>query len=144
MRAQLTVYNYNVAKCILNFLSASQCPSISNSLHKDTRIYVNGIYGILFSTIAKPKFIIGLNYGLSPRRRYAMIWTNAGILFILPFWTKFSEILIEIHVYIQENAFENVVWEMADIFLGLNVLTGGIGKGNEKFDIPGVIRSLIT
>ena len=73
-----------------------------------------------------------------------MIWTNAGILFILPFWTKFSEILIEIHVYIQENAFENVVWEMAAIFLGLNVLTGGIGKGNEKCDIPGVIRSLIT
>ena len=27
-------------------------------------------------------------------------------------------------MFIQENAFENVVWKMASICLGLNVLTG--------------------
>ena len=39
---------------------------------------------------------------------------------------NFSEILSEIHkLFIEENAFENVVWKMAAICLGLNVLTDG-------------------
>ena len=37
--------------------------------------------------------IIGSDNGLSPGRRQAIIWTNAGILLIWPFGTKFSEIL---------------------------------------------------
>ena len=41
--------------------------------------------------------IIGSDYDLSPRRRQAIIWTNAGILLIGPLRTNFSEILIEIH-----------------------------------------------
>ena len=41
--------------------------------------------------------IIGSDNGLSPGRRQAIIWTNAGILLIGPLWTNFSEILIEIH-----------------------------------------------
>ena len=40
--------------------------------------------------------IIGSNNGLSPGRRQALIWTNAGILLIGPLGTNFSEILIEI------------------------------------------------
>ena len=40
--------------------------------------------------------IIGSDNGLSPRRRQAIIRTNAEILLIRPFETKFSEILIEI------------------------------------------------
>ena len=40
--------------------------------------------------------IIGSDNGLSPGRRQAIIWTNAGILLIGPFGTNFSEILIEI------------------------------------------------
>ena len=40
--------------------------------------------------------IIGSNNGLSPDRRQAIIWTNAGLLLIGPFGTNFSEILIEI------------------------------------------------
>ena len=39
--------------------------------------------------------IIGLDNGLSPGRRQAIIWTNAGILLIGPLGTN-SEILIEI------------------------------------------------
>ena len=40
--------------------------------------------------------IIGSGIGLSPGRRQAIIWTNAGILLIEPLGTNFSEILIEI------------------------------------------------
>ena len=43
--------------------------------------------------------IIGSNNGLSPGRRQAIIWTNAGILLIRPLWRKFSEILIEIETF---------------------------------------------
>ena len=41
--------------------------------------------------------IIGPDNGLSPGRRQAIIWTNAGILSIGPWGTNFSEILIGIH-----------------------------------------------
>ena len=60
--------------------------------------------------------IIGSNNGLSLGRRQAIIWTNAGILLIGPLGTNLIEILIEIYiVFIQENAFENVVRNMADV-----------------------------
>ena len=36
--------------------------------------------------------IIGSDNGLSPGRRQAIIWTNAGILLIWPLGTNFSEI----------------------------------------------------
>ena len=39
---------------------------------------------------------IGSDNGLSPNRRQAIIWTNAGILLIGPMGTNFSEILNEI------------------------------------------------
>ena len=42
---------------------------------------------------------IGSGNGLSPGRRQAIIWTNAGILLIGPLRTNFSEILIEIHAF---------------------------------------------
>ena len=40
--------------------------------------------------------ITGSDNGLSPHRRQAIIWTNAGIFLIGPLGTNFSEILIEI------------------------------------------------
>ena len=43
--------------------------------------------------------IIGSDNGLSPGRRPAIIWTNAGILSIGPLGTNFSEISIEIHTF---------------------------------------------
>ena len=43
--------------------------------------------------------IIGSDNGLSPVRRQAIIWTNAGILLIGPSGTNFSEILIEIQTF---------------------------------------------
>ena len=60
--------------------------------------------------------IIGSDYGLSPDRRQAIIWTNAGLLLIGPLGTNFSEISIKILTsFLQENAFESVVFETAAI-----------------------------
>ena len=42
---------------------------------------------------------IGSDNGLSPGRRQAIIWSNAGILLIGPLGTNFSEILIEIDTF---------------------------------------------
>ena len=42
---------------------------------------------------------IGSDNGLSPGRRQAIIWTNAGLL-IGPLATNFSEILIEILAFV--------------------------------------------
>ena len=39
--------------------------------------------------------IIGSDNGLSPRRRQAIIWTNAGLLLIKPLGTNFNEVLIK-------------------------------------------------
>ena len=41
----------------------------------------------------------GSDNGLSPGRRQAIIWTNAGILLIRTLGTNFSEILGEIHSF---------------------------------------------
>ena len=43
--------------------------------------------------------IIGSDNGLSPGRRQAIIWTNAGILSIPTMETKFNEILSAIHAF---------------------------------------------
>ena len=43
--------------------------------------------------------IIGSDNGLSPDRRQAIIWTNAGILLIGPLGTNLIEILIEILIF---------------------------------------------
>ena len=43
--------------------------------------------------------IIVSDNGLSPIRRLAIVWTNAGILWIGPLGTNFSEIFIEIYLF---------------------------------------------
>ena len=67
--------------------------------------------------------IIGSDNGLSPDRRQAIIWTNAGILLIGPLGTNFSEILIEINTF----SFMKMQLKMSSgkqrpFCLGLNVL----------------------
>ena len=60
--------------------------------------------------------IIGLDNGLLPGRREAIIWTNAGILIIGPQGTNFHEIKIIIPIFwFMKKTFENVVWKMAAI-----------------------------
>ena len=58
---------------------------------------------------------IGSDNGLSPGRRQAIIWTNAGILLIGPLGTNFSENLIGIQTFKKKNALENAVCKMASI-----------------------------
>ena len=67
--------------------------------------------------------IIDSDNGLSPRRRQAIIWTNAEILLIRPLGTNVSEMLIEIHTF----SFKKMHLKMSSakrrpFCLGLNVL----------------------
>ena len=43
--------------------------------------------------------IIGSDNGLSPGRRQAIIWTNDGILWIMPYWIYFCEILFQVRKF---------------------------------------------
>ena len=67
---------------------------------------------------------IGPDNGLSPGRRQAIIWTNAGILLIGPCGTNFGEIIIGIQTF----SFKKMHLKMPSgkwrpFCLGLNVLT---------------------
>ena len=71
--------------------------------------------------------IIGSDIGLSPGRRQAIIWTNAGIWLIRTLGTNFSEILNEIHAF----SFRKTHLKMSSakwrpFCLGLNVLSCGV------------------
>ena len=67
---------------------------------------------------------IGSDNGLSPGRRQAIIWTNAGILLIGPLGTNLSEISIEILTF----SFKKMCLKVSSakwrpFCLGLNVLS---------------------
>ena len=67
--------------------------------------------------------IIGSDNGLSPERRQAIIWTNAGILLIGPLGTNFSEILIEIKTFsLKKIRLKMSSAKWCSFRLGLNVL----------------------
>ena len=67
--------------------------------------------------------IIGSDNGLAPDRRQAIIWTNAGILFIGPLGTNFSEISIEIHKFsFKKMHLKTSSAKWRPFCLGLNVL----------------------
>ena len=69
--------------------------------------------------------IIGSDKGLSPDRRQAIIWTNAGILLIRTLGTNFSEILGEIHSFSFKKMHLKMSSAKGRLFsLGLNELTG--------------------
>ena len=61
--------------------------------------------------------IISSDNGLSPGRRQAITWTNAGILVIGTLGINFSEIYLNqnSNIFIQENAFENVIKKLTAI-----------------------------
>ena len=62
--------------------------------------------------------------GLSPGRRQAIIWTNAGILLIRPWGTNFNEMLIEIlTLSFMKMRFKVSSAKYRPFCLGLNVLT---------------------
>ena len=66
---------------------------------------------------------IGPDNDLSPRRRQAIIWTNAGILLIGPLGTDFCEISIAIITFsFKKIHLKMSSAKMAAICLGLNEL----------------------
>ena len=70
--------------------------------------------------------IIGSDNGLSPGRRQANIWTNAGILLMRPLETNFSEILIEIHAFsVKKIHLKMSSGKLRPFCLGLNELRAG-------------------
>ena len=66
--------------CLTAFRTKRKRTSNSKSLARVTHIFVGNLA------------VIGSDNGLSPGRRQAIIWTNAGILLIGPLETNFSEI----------------------------------------------------
>ena len=89
------------------------------SLNVETLTHWGWVTHICVSKIT----IIGSDNGLSPGRRQAIIWTNAGIWWMGPLGTNFSEILIEIHTF----SFKKMPLKMSSgkwrpFCLGLNVL----------------------
>ena len=88
---------------------------------------------------------IGSDNGLSPARRQAIIWTNAGILLIGPLGTNLSEILIGIQTF----SFTKMHLKMSSakrrpFCLGLNVLTLLTMATIRNARTPGQPRSLVT
>ena len=70
--------------------------------------------------------IIGTDNGLSPGRRQAIIWTNAGYLLIWPLGTYFNEILNGIQTFSFKKMHSKMLSAKWGPFcLGLNVLTHG-------------------
>ena len=67
--------------------------------------------------------IVDSDNGLSPERRQAIIWTNAGILLIGPLGTNFSEILIESQTFsLKKMRLKMSSASGCSFRLGLNVL----------------------
>ena len=61
-------------------------------------------WGLVTHIWVRKMIIIGPDNGLSPGRRPAITWTNAGILLIGPMATNFSEILIKfIHFHSRKS-----------------------------------------
>ena len=81
-----------------------------------TTMLINSLRWWVTHICVSKQTIIGSDNGLSPGRRQAIIWTNAGILLIGTSGTNFSEILIAIRIsLLKKNGYESVVCEMAAI-----------------------------
>ena len=78
---------------------------------------------------------IGSDNGLSPDRRQAIIWTNAGILSVGPLVINFSKISIEIHTFsLKEMHLKMSSGKWRPFCLGLKVLRKYTKIEQEKFE----------
>ena len=100
--------------------------SLHPSIHHANALLLNTLthWGRVTHICVGNLTIIGQDNGLSPGLRQAIIWTNAGILLIGPWWTNFSEISIGIHTF----SFKKIHLKMSSakwrpFCLGLDVLT---------------------
>ena len=81
--------------------------------------------------------IIGSDYSLSPGRRQAIIWTNAGILLIRHLGTNFNEMLIELLILSlikMRLKVSSAKWLL--FCLGLNVLIAFLRSGLSYTSTP--------
>ena len=98
--------------CHLTYITAQDNASLLTHWGRLTHICVGKIT------------IIGSDNSLSPGRRQAIIWTNAGVLLIGPLGTYFSEILIEIQTFSLKKIWLKMLSvKCCPFHLGLNVLT---------------------
>ena len=117
-------------------VSWEQLKQISNQNRKSDKITHNGghciavdidiltHWGRVTHICVNKLTIIGSDNVLSPGRRQAIIWTNAGILLVGPLGTNFSEILIEIRAFSFKKMHLKVSsGKRRPFYLGLNVLT---------------------
>ena len=87
-----TCKHFNSRKKRLKMLSAKWRPSC---LGLNVLTHWSRVTHMCVSKLAS----IGLDKGLSPSRRQAIIWTNGGILLIRNLGTNFSEIIIGIQAF---------------------------------------------
>ena len=80
-------------------------------------------WGQVTHICVKKLTIIGLDNGLSPGRRQAIIWTNAGILLIGALGTNVSEILIKICTFSLKKMLLKMSGKRRPSCLGLNELS---------------------
>ena len=125
-----------IIKC--NCLDSGQSPLILTHWGRVTHICVS------------KQTIIGSDNSLSPGRRQAIIWTNAGILLIRTLGTNFSEILIEIRIFsFKKMGLKVSSAKWRPFCLGLNVLTGCNRYGYLMLSVliaeqtPGEMRSML-
>ena len=101
----------NVCSCNLGRVKITFCVALLTHWGRVTHICVSKLT------------IIGSDNGLSPGRRWAIIWTNDWILLIRPIGTNFSEISIEILTFSFKKTrlkLSSAKWR--PFCLGLNVL----------------------
>ena len=100
-------------------------------------------WGRVTHTCVSKLTIIVSDNGLSPGRRQAIIWTNAGLLLIRPLGTNFNEILIEILTFSfmkMRLKVSSAKWR--PFCLGLNVLRSEYLLLEERLGRWGVIFNL--
>ena len=110
----------HLSRCCMNILVPEQNQSGRNCINTMT---VLTHWGRVTHICVGKLTIIGSDNGLSPGRRQAIIWNNAGILLIGPSGTNFSEILFGIQTF----SFRKMHLKMSSakwrpFCLGLNVL----------------------
>ena len=109
-------------------------------MFSNVKLFIRGTFGAfcpLRPTIhicVGSLIIIGSDNGLSPNRRKAINWTNAGILLIGPLGTNFSEISIQILTF----SFKKIHLKVSSakwrpFCLGRNVLTRFCGAPSHEW-----------
>ena len=86
-------------KSIFHFCLGCYCGGYSQNGRSNLSSYVLTHWGRVTHICVGKLTIIGSDNGLSPERRQAITWTNAGILLIGPLGTNFSKILIGIQTF---------------------------------------------